>query len=138
MTSKKIEWVDIAKGYGILLVIVGHCLDIDGKLFQFIYVFHMPLFFFLSGYVFNLENFEIVVRKKFRSLIIPFLIFYSLGLIITLLLPFWRSNLSFNGILSDLWLSDPQSVHNSSIWFLVCLFITTIAFDLLIKLSSET
>jgi uncharacterized membrane protein YcfT len=39
----RIDWIDIAKGYGILLVILGH-LDV-GKIGTWIYTFHMPLFF---------------------------------------------------------------------------------------------
>ena len=42
--NKRIGWIDIAKGYGILLVILGH-LNV-GLLGKWIYTFHMPLFFF--------------------------------------------------------------------------------------------
>ncbi len=57
----RLDWVDAAKGIGITLVVFGHVigglinstLSIDGLLFPQIfltlYVFHMPLFFFLSG-----------------------------------------------------------------------------------------
>lgn len=38
--------VDVAKGIGILLVILGH---LKNPLMDFIYAFHMPLFFFVSG-----------------------------------------------------------------------------------------
>ena len=46
------EYWDIVKGIGIILVVVGHfCWDLT----QFIYLFHLPLFFFVSGYLYN-EN----------------------------------------------------------------------------------
>ncbi len=57
-------WPDIAKGIGILLVVYGHVargiekagLPIDPVFFKtvdaLIYAFHMPLFFFVSGYLF--------------------------------------------------------------------------------------
>ena len=48
---KRVEWVDIAKGYGILLVIIGH-LPIPWIISRSLYSFHLPLFFFLSGYFF--------------------------------------------------------------------------------------
>lgn len=38
--------VDVAKGIGILLVILGH---LKNPIMDFIYAFHMPLFFFISG-----------------------------------------------------------------------------------------
>ena len=53
MNNKRIEWLDIAKGIGILLVILGHCLNINQRSFHLIFTFHMPLFFLLSGYVFK-------------------------------------------------------------------------------------
>ena len=43
----RIGWVDTAKGIGLLLVIIGH-LPIP-LVPVWIYTFHMPLFFFLSG-----------------------------------------------------------------------------------------
>ena len=62
---KHIEWIDGAKGFAILLVIIGHCIDgyKDAELFKqytfifnslhyFIYSFHMPLFFMINGYLF--------------------------------------------------------------------------------------
>ena len=41
--------LDILKGIGILGVVAGHC----GVLGHFFYVFHVPLFFFLSGGTFR-------------------------------------------------------------------------------------
>ena len=40
--SKRITWLDAAKGYGILLVIFAH-VDYYSFLRGFIYTFHMPL-----------------------------------------------------------------------------------------------
>lgn len=44
--------ISIAKALGIILMVVGHsgCPEI---LARFIYLFHMPLFFFCSGYFFT-------------------------------------------------------------------------------------
>lgn len=44
--------IDIARGIGIILVVLGHnwmVLQNKGELFRVIYSFHLPLFFFLSG-----------------------------------------------------------------------------------------
>lgn len=49
--NNRIEWIDMAKGYGVILVILGH-FGLE-KLGYWIYSFHMPLFFFLAGYVFK-------------------------------------------------------------------------------------
>lgn len=47
--GKRIVWIDIAKGLGILLVIAGHLFLYDSKISAIIFSFHMPLFFFFAG-----------------------------------------------------------------------------------------
>lgn len=58
MSKERLSSLDIAKGLGIILVIFGHTLSpvMEGNTFlewiyRVIYTFHMPLFFFASGYV---------------------------------------------------------------------------------------
>ncbi len=48
--SKRLDFIDIAKGIGIILVVTGHLLPVAAGLHVLIYSFHMPLFFFLSGF----------------------------------------------------------------------------------------
>ena len=51
--EKRISWIDMTKGYGVLLVIIGHMYIFN--LSSWIYSFHMPLFLFISGYVFKVN-----------------------------------------------------------------------------------
>lgn len=46
---ERIMWVDVAKGLGMLCVILGHSLIAYPGIAKIIYSFHMPLFFILSG-----------------------------------------------------------------------------------------
>lgn len=46
----RIQWVDIAKGMAMLFVIIGHTAPFGSMERNFIFSFHMPLFFLLSGY----------------------------------------------------------------------------------------
>jgi fucose 4-O-acetylase-like acetyltransferase len=51
-TTRRNATIDIARGLGIILVVLGHnwiVLHERGELFRVIYSFHLPLFFFLSG-----------------------------------------------------------------------------------------
>lgn len=83
--EKRIEWIDIAKGFGIMMVVLGHyILSETGPLYEIkslIYAFHMPLFFICSGYLFNTQvshgDFIPFVHKRCGSLLIPY-ISYSL------------------------------------------------------------
>ena len=51
MENNRINAIDIAKGIGIVLVIVGHALPSNNTIRYFVYTFHMPLFFMLAGMV---------------------------------------------------------------------------------------
>ncbi len=58
MSKERLSSLDIAKGLGILLVVFGHTISpvMEGNsfiewIYRVIYIFHMPLFFFVSGYV---------------------------------------------------------------------------------------
>ena len=53
----------------------------------------MPFFFFASGLFFNPEKFEtfgIFLKKKAKSLLLPYLVFSCLGILIMLVFPSWR------------------------------------------------
>ena len=83
----RIVYIDYAKCVAILLVVSGHiiqCFSVCGKddpLFKFIYSFHMPLFFFLSGYVAQITRERSLLRgvipfllRKIETLFVPFLV----------------------------------------------------------------
>ena len=52
--------VDIAKGLGEILVCIGHSRFSTNYEIKFIYQFHMPLFFILSGMVINIEKYSVI------------------------------------------------------------------------------
>lgn len=66
--------ISIAKGIGICLVLIGHFTFIK-EVRRFIYCFHMPMFFFLSGYLFRDRGISELPRyiwRKVKSLYVPF------------------------------------------------------------------
>lgn len=72
--SQKNNTISICKAIAIILMVVGHA-DCPGFLLQFLYEFHMPLFFIAAGYFFNLKylnNEKEFVIKRFKGLYIPF------------------------------------------------------------------
>lgn len=72
------QLIDIAKGVGILLVVFGHnplVLQSKGELYNIIFSFHVPLFFFLSGIYFNPEkSLKVTLIEKADSLLKPYFI----------------------------------------------------------------
>ena len=70
--SKNIEYMDIAKAIGIILMVIGHS---GSPLSRIIYLFHMPLFFFISGYFYKEHytyNIIELIKKRIKTLYIPF------------------------------------------------------------------
>lgn len=77
--SKRIEWIDLCKGLGIFLVVIGHTsiAQISQTLYDWIYSFHMPMFYMLSGMVFNpakYNSFRTYLQRRVKTLVIPFFI----------------------------------------------------------------
>nr|WP_294677449.1 acyltransferase family protein [uncultured Blautia sp.] len=76
MKNKRVTYIDIAKGLAILCVIIGHTtqyIDI-GIINPFVFSFHMPLFFVLSGWCMkeNHRPYKELVRLKAKQLLIPY------------------------------------------------------------------
>lgn len=67
--------IDIAKGIGIFLMVMGHTTSNKIAL-QWIYSFHIPLFFFLSG-IFHSQgkNYKEFFGKKVKTLLVPYFFF---------------------------------------------------------------
>lgn len=135
--KNRIKWVDLAKGLGIILVIIGHCVYLGHFVHNWIFSFHMPLFFILSGLFFKKDDPVHLIRKKYRQLIVPFIVFCAIGTAFTLVIPECRK-VSLEEILGDIYSGYPNSINVSSIWFLVCLFIVYILFNEIAVLSEKS
>ena len=73
--ANRLIWIDWAKALAITFVVFGHIPMEKGNFIQnYIVAFHMPLFFFISGYLTKKEYFNKTTLKKYwRTLIIPYL-----------------------------------------------------------------
>ncbi len=79
----KLEWIDFLKGAGIILVVYGHVAIIPPErdisaFVRYIYLFHMPLFFVISGYLFKAAPLHDFAIKRVKTLIIPYASFLIL------------------------------------------------------------
>lgn len=68
--KKRIEWVDLSKFVGIFAMVWGHS-GVNENMDIIIHAFHMPLFFFLSGYLYK----DGEIKKKAKTLLIPYFTF---------------------------------------------------------------
>jgi fucose 4-O-acetylase-like acetyltransferase len=71
------NWIDWAKFIAITMVVFGHIPENPhSTLFVYIWVFHMPLFFFISGYLAKRRTDTINnIKRHWNSLIIPYLLY---------------------------------------------------------------
>lgn len=137
-TSKRIEWIDTAKGIGLLLVMLGH-LHVP-YMSAWIYTFHMPLFFFLSGVVFSGDkySFKEFCIKRMKSLVVPY---FCLGFVIYLFYVIVnavvRPENGLYGTNMDMLKNLFVQEHFWTIWFLACLFVVEILWYWIWKIFSR-
>lgn len=55
MEKERLSWLDVLKGIGIILVVMGHIYS-NSIIFNWLYSFHMPLFFFAAGCVYRYKE----------------------------------------------------------------------------------
>lgn len=128
MIESRIKWIDMAKGLGIILVIVAH---LQPTFFtNEIYTFHMPLFFFLSGYVFTVEkyNFLQFIKRKAKTILIPY---FLLGIPMILFVFIQMSvdkQMEAPGAYGSVIVDFLLQKRLWTIWFLACLFFTNLLF----------
>ena len=126
--QKRIQYLDIAKGIGILLVVLGHN-DIrvfHPTLHYIIFSFHVPLFFFLSGMFFKPERpLKEIATKRFNTLMKPliFIILLIYGI------PFFFGKMGLEVVigrlLKSLFMTGPY-LNWEQLWFLPALFVINI------------
>lgn len=118
------QTVDIAKGVGIFLVVLGHFSTFGDAQYHYIYLFHMPLFFFLSGMFTRQTNVKECLPKRARRLLIPYLFYWiytrlmyvAMGIVA-------KGNLSLDEISFDI-------LDAGVLWFLISLWTIHIIYSI--------
>lgn len=139
----RLQWVDHVKGIGIALMVYAHNFPIAE---YYIYIFHMPLFFFVAG-MFHAKRFDKhAILKRAKRILVPYFL-WSL-----LLYLFWivvgrnygdsvSMGLSpWKNALGILYAQGDNAYMNWGIpmWFLPSLFVTFLVFGTIKKLKSKT
>lgn len=136
LENSRITWIDIAKGYGILCVIIAHLGA--SYLGTIIYTFHMPLFFFLSGCVFSVSkyNFRKFLKRKIETIIIPYL---ALGIPMIMFTFFEMYLVSNRNIKDYIQIVERFIIQRRmwTLWFIACLFCLNILFYIIVKIFNN-
>lgn len=142
MNNNRVAYLDIAKFLGIACVVIGHISSpveanvMFDAIHNFVYQFHIPLFFFLSGIFYRKrESFFVFLKSKTKRLYIPYIASNSVFLVITLLL---RSSFGYDIVLLDnikhlvkIAIGLAVTDLGGGTWFLFILFVALNCYDLL-------
>ena len=129
--KKRLDYIDLMKGIGIILVVAGHA---NSPFWEWIYSFHMGLFFWISGYTMAIKplpEFSLFLKRKIRTIIVPY-IGYGLVAILFQMREHAHYNTTINFVQYIQALirggSGLDIVGNIPLWFLQLLFIAILIF----------
>lgn len=130
-------YLDVLKGFTILLVVLGHSLQTfvangqfdNNLLFRVIYSFHMPLFMFLAGaaaaYSSRPMNWKFIERKLYM-LVVPFIAWYLLG---------YYLDGTYHAIIFKTYIHHVIDSPDYGLWFLWVLFLNFVALAFIKKIG---
>ncbi len=134
------EWVDQLRFIGIIAVILGH---IASPFSSFIYSWHMPLFFMISGFFLDQRRqkpISEIISNDFKRLMIPYFIFSFFGLLVEWVkrvilnrdeLDFWHE---IGSILFRMDYPSLQNHYGFVLWFLPALFFSRMLYSIIFGL----
>lgn len=128
----------LLQAIAIILVVIGHK-SVGFQEFNNwfpIYAYHMPLFIFISGYFFsldNLNNIQQYINKKVTHLLIPYFVYNFIYCLIATVLRkkgiiTYGYDFDLRSFFLEPWLSGHQYIFNLAMWFVLCLFLTQLAY----------
>lgn len=133
---KRIDFIDVFKGIGIFFVILGH-MPIKPELFSYVFSFQLSIFFFVGGFLYRdahyINSFWDYLIKKFKSIIIPYIILSVISIAIYILYNNY-SGMKYDvlDILETILLSKRNEIYiNVPLWFLTSFFTVEILYYIL-------
>lgn len=146
-SKKRIEFIDLAKGICILLVVFHHILtgghgaiklhtDNLIEVNNYFGCFRQPLYFFLSGAFFkSYGSFKDFLVRKINKLLVPFFVFYICVSVPVML----KKDFTLSGLMRNLFaFVEPERFWNYPIWFLWSLFVSCIIYYFIHKIGMRT
>lgn len=161
MKEQRIDWLDLIKGIGLILVIIGHSFrdemravsSVADFIYSLIYIFNMPLFFAIAGYLYSVNYEKYIKRncidyftKRVKGYIRPF-IAYSLLIYVMFYvvnhISFVKTILDHTSlriipfkdyVLLGLEGNNPYAFH---VWYLLVLFLISVFAFMLSKVANR-
>lgn len=137
--NDRIKWIDILKAIAIILVVVGHIYNNDFA-YKLLYSFHLPIFMFVSGWLYQKQKIGENIRKKATSILIPYFIFGILEIIYFILIEskFRDINLTVIQCLQGLFTGYRDFLEfNVHLWYLPFIFFVMVFYNILYNLGGN-
>ena len=130
--KKRLDWIDLSKGIGIILMVLGHMPSMPRVIHDWIFTYHMPLFFFLSGYLFRKKNPKKCLKESAQSYLLPSVVYSALFIAIDYILFVDIHNIEIS---IGRFLSGQGSFD--VLWFFVSMFWVKNVYNFIIEKASD-
>ncbi|MCR4611519.1 MAG: acyltransferase [Lachnospiraceae bacterium] len=139
------QFWNVVKGLGILLVIIGHSCAWS---VEYVYIFHLQLFFFVSGYLYNERKYGdkpfVPIKKRFFSLWVVYIVvslflvllhnpLYDIGMQRLDCIRYTPKELLLNILYC--FIGNSKELLGGTVWFLPVLFLVMVILILLIYVT---
>ena len=125
----RLDYIDVFRAIGIILMVYDH--ECQGSITgHWIHAFHMPMFFWISGFFYRYTNKKVdYIIHKVKTLIVPYFIFGCLGYIYYLKSDFSQGYLE--PLQHLLFYNNKKLPIVGAIWFLTALFFCEVIYFLI-------
>ena len=156
--NKRIEWIDIARGIGIILVVLGHSVttvirknsDMAMAIYNAVYYVQVPLLLFVSGMAFDLsfmrtkeKSVQQFLKAKSKRLLLPYITYsfvifmiFSIANLVPKIATILEK-MSYGKISVIEWIKDlviGNNIYSEHLWYLYSLFILSFIAFILVKI----
>lgn len=136
MQKQTLSEFNVLKGIGIFLVVLGHAGSLNESVVNVIFSFHMPLFFFVSGFFFKETTLKEFFVKKGKRILVPYIAFSFLSFLIYFIPNYKHSKFNFFDFFYGTFLGVSDGFYlswNIVLWFLPALFLLNLIYLLVTK-----
>lgn len=143
MIKERINYIDYTKGYGILIIVLAHVVGYFSAckfLFGYFESYSVALFFIISGILMTLkegryEPWNVFLKKKVRSLLIPYIWFSVFNSLLKLSVMFVTHQLTESVVHSEM--IELFITGNGTVWFLLILFGAELLYRVTVGICNE-
>lgn len=123
--ESRVAWVDVLKFLGILAIYIGHFGPSTGKLYSFVFAYHVPLFFLAAGF-FASNGYSLpplaFLKKRAMQLMVPYVFFCCVAMVAFSLQKDWSGSAASKAALEFV-MGIRNQIEAGSLWFIPCLFV---------------